>query len=227
MTAWHEDPFKVNFLARISVQEDGCWLWIGGGSRERYGRFYAGDTKEQWAHRNAWRLHTGQPIPEGIQIHHVCAVPKCVNPAHLEAVTFREHRERHPARTDRPHGLAKAWVEKCRCDVCHAAATEYRRSYTERIRAEAAAGIRPIPHGTTYAYSNLACRCDACREVKMLEQRTKGNRTGMSLAEWRAASAARHGTTSMYTLHKCRCDACRENWRDYWRAHRAAKRAAS
>lgn len=225
MTAWHEDRFKVSFLARIAVQDDGCWLWTGGGAKEKYGRFYAGDTTEQWAHRNAWRLHHGQDIPPGVQIHHRCETPKCVNPLHLEALTREEHQLRHPATTDRPHGLAKAWVEKCRCEVCAPAVRAYRRQYVDRARAEAAAGERPIPHGTTYAYNNLACRCEECREVKKLEQRTTGNRTGMSLEEWREASKAKHGTTSMYTAHKCRCDECRENWNAYWRAHRAAKRA--
>jgi hypothetical protein len=26
----------------------------------------------------------------------------------------------------------------------------------------------PIPHGTNHAYSNLGCRCDACREAQRL-----------------------------------------------------------
>lgn len=224
MTAWYEDRFKVNFLARIDVQDDGCWLWTGGGSKERYGRFYAGDTSEQWAHRNAWRLHHGQEIPEGVQIHHICETPKCVNPLHLEALTAEEHQQRHPATTNRPHGLAKAWSEKCRCDICREALTRHRREYVARIRAEAAAGLREIPHGTAYAYNQFACRCDECREVKKLEAREQSSRTGMSVEQWREHSKAKHGTTSMYTLHKCRCDACRKCWSDYWKAYRLRKR---
>lgn len=225
MTAWHEDPWKVKFLARIDVQDDGCWLWTGGGKNARYGRFYAGDTTSQWAHRNAWRLHTGEPIPEGIEIHHICQVPKCVNPLHLEALTAEEHHRRHPATTGRPHGLSKGWVEKCRCAVCVDALRSYSRDYRSKIQQEAAAGLRSVPHGTTYGYNNYACRCDECREAKKIEQREHGSRTGLSLEEWRKVSAAKHGTTSMYTLHKCRCEPCRSNWAAYWKAHRARKRA--
>ena len=40
------------------------------------------------AHRFAYELLIG-PIPDGLQIDHLCRVPLCVNVAHLEPVTNR------------------------------------------------------------------------------------------------------------------------------------------
>lgn len=38
------------------------------------------------AHRVAYEIVKG-PIPKGLQIDHLCRVPACINPNHLEAVT--------------------------------------------------------------------------------------------------------------------------------------------
>lgn len=42
------------------------------------------------AHRFAYERLVGL-IPEGLQLDHLCRVPYCVNPAHLEPVTSREN----------------------------------------------------------------------------------------------------------------------------------------
>lgn len=43
-----------------------------------------------YAHRLAYEGLVG-PIPEGLQIDHLCRVRNCVNPEHLEPVTSREN----------------------------------------------------------------------------------------------------------------------------------------
>ena len=64
---------------------EGCWLWTAALSHG-YGRFGKGGA----AHRLAWEDRNG-PIPEGLVLDHLCRVPRCVNPEHLEPVTHREN----------------------------------------------------------------------------------------------------------------------------------------
>lgn len=64
---------------------DGCWLWLGYVQPNGYAQFRVGK-KRQYVHRVAYELVKGS-IPDGLQIDHLCAVRKCVNPDHLEAVT--------------------------------------------------------------------------------------------------------------------------------------------
>jgi hypothetical protein len=66
-----------------------CWLWTAGKESEGYGRFKL-NGKGCKAHRISYELEVG-PIPEGLQIDHLCRVRHCVNPEHLEAVTQREN----------------------------------------------------------------------------------------------------------------------------------------
>jgi hypothetical protein len=75
------------FWLKVNKTET-CWLWAGSfGSRNRdYGFFFAGG-KSHGAHRVAYELIKGE-IPEGLCIDHLCRNTHCVNPNHLEAVTF-------------------------------------------------------------------------------------------------------------------------------------------
>lgn len=64
----------------------GCWLWTGGGSRG-YGYFWL---RGRWrsTHRIAFEHYRG-PVPEGLQLDHLCKTPACCNPDHLEPVLQR------------------------------------------------------------------------------------------------------------------------------------------
>lgn len=68
----------------------GCWLWTGGVGSSGYGNF---GKPTKLAHRVSYELEIG-PIPEGMQLDHLCRVRTCVNPAHLEPVTARVNGER-------------------------------------------------------------------------------------------------------------------------------------
>ena len=86
----------ARFLAKIRVDDTtGCWLWTAA-LVSGYGRFSVrvareGKTRDRYmalAHRVSYEHFVGV-IPNGYQIDHLCRVPACVNPAHLEAVTPR------------------------------------------------------------------------------------------------------------------------------------------
>lgn len=65
-----------------------CWLWTAS-TRDGYGQFWLPPTPIP-AHRFAYEMHVG-PIPDGLDIDHLCRVRHCVNPSHLEPVTRREN----------------------------------------------------------------------------------------------------------------------------------------
>lgn len=73
---------------------DNCWLWTGVITRGDYGQIWVVDRMRP-AHRVAYELVVG-PIPEGLTLDHLCRVPRCVNPAHLEPVTSGENSRRSP-----------------------------------------------------------------------------------------------------------------------------------
>ena len=69
----------------------GCWLWIGASTSNGYGLYAPpAPAKTRQAHRESYQLLVG-PIPDGLEIDHLCRVRSCVNPFHLEAVTHREN----------------------------------------------------------------------------------------------------------------------------------------
>lgn len=74
------------FLAKIEVDAtSGCWIWTAASNPDGYGRFWV-NGKLDYAHRYAHETFVA-PIPDGLDIDHLCRNHSCCNPAHLEAVT--------------------------------------------------------------------------------------------------------------------------------------------
>lgn len=79
----------IDPATRVERQPDGCWLWTGALNSAGYGHF-AREGLGVVAHRWFYEQANG-PIPAGLVLDHVCRTPRCVNPAHLEAVTNAEN----------------------------------------------------------------------------------------------------------------------------------------
>lgn len=85
-------PVADRFWRLVDKSGD-CWLWMGA-KWKGYGQFGVQQSPGVWplrkAHRVAYELIVG-PIPDGMQLDHLCRNPSCVNPDHLEPVTNREN----------------------------------------------------------------------------------------------------------------------------------------
>lgn len=113
------------FWAKVAVvlERDACWLWKGARTAGGYGTFYErsgpNETRpprapgeraprpgrQLLAHRVMYETIVG-PIPEGLDIDHLCRNRACVRPKHLEPVTRQEnllrgHQSLRDARIDR------------------------------------------------------------------------------------------------------------------------------
>jgi hypothetical protein len=85
-------PLLDRVLEKVAIGDrvDDCWEWTGRTSASGYGVVAIGHTEKRRAHRVMYELVVG-PIPEGLQIDHLCRVRNCVNPDHLEPVTHAEN----------------------------------------------------------------------------------------------------------------------------------------
>ena len=70
-------------------KSDECWLWTGSLDGNGYGTFFL-DGRVRRAHRVSYAWKVG-PIPDGMEVDHVCRIRNCVKPAHLRAVTRAEN----------------------------------------------------------------------------------------------------------------------------------------
>lgn len=66
-----------------------CWLWTRAKRPLGYGVFVL-NGRLDGAHRVAYELTVG-PIPEGLELDHLCRRPACVRPDHLRPVTHQEN----------------------------------------------------------------------------------------------------------------------------------------
>ena len=78
------DPKDIWDFVQVG-QPTECWLWTGYVQKTGYAQYAA-----EPAHRVAWEVCNG-PIPPGMTIDHLCFVPLCMNPSHMEVVTLAEN----------------------------------------------------------------------------------------------------------------------------------------
>jgi hypothetical protein len=90
-------------LARCIEGAGGCWVWRGGtAGNGHYGRIQRGPVRYR-THRVTYEYLIG-PVPDGLELDHLCKVRLCCNPYHLDVVTHREN----ILRSDSPAGVHAA-----------------------------------------------------------------------------------------------------------------------
>lgn len=76
-----------------------CWIWTGASNGKNYGSV-GHEGRSVSTHRLSYQLLVG-PIPDGLQLDHLCRVTRCCNPAHLEPVTPKVNSQRSAPATKR------------------------------------------------------------------------------------------------------------------------------
>jgi hypothetical protein len=121
---------KDRLLKRVTQSESGCWIWGGPVTNSGYGTLpitRGGKRVNRLAHRLSYEIFRG-PIPEGLQIDHLCRERICINPEHLEPVTARENILRSPI------AIAARWAARTHCEVGHEFTPENTRVRVRRGR---------------------------------------------------------------------------------------------
>lgn len=139
----------VRFWRAIKPDEKGCWLWQAGLSGNGYATFHLRDKSTVNGHRWAYEYLRG-PIPPDLELDHLCRVPACVNPRHLEAVTHQENMRRgwwaQKTHCKRGHllsgdNLYASMLPVRFCKLCH----HIRQNEYARLRRERADGWHGEP----------------------------------------------------------------------------------
>jgi hypothetical protein len=81
------NPEENRVLSKVAMGD--CWEWLASFNTDGYGAAWY-ENKQQQAHRAVYKILVG-PIPEGMQLDHLCNNRSCVNPNHLEVVDAWEN----------------------------------------------------------------------------------------------------------------------------------------
>jgi hypothetical protein len=95
------DPrLPARFWSKVVEDDEECWNWIGARTSSGYGAWGVNGVSKS-THRVSYLTLVG-PIPDGLQIDHLCKNRICCNPTHLEPVTGRVNIRRAKGLPDEP-----------------------------------------------------------------------------------------------------------------------------
>lgn len=194
-------PSFVPLLERLNRQTEVapngiCIVFTGHRNSKGYGELPSRNSgRSRFAHRVAYELLIG-PIPDGLQIDHLCRNTSCVNVDHLEPVTPAENKRRAKReRCPKGHGytgentyVAKDGSRSCR--TCHREQANARA----RAKAEREGRVIAVPHGQQthcpngHPYDRLntgrhhgARRCLACHRAQEAERSARRRREALNV----------------------------------------------
>ncbi len=93
MAGMNKNDPRLNWKVQRNIHvnsESGCWDWGGTVREDGYGKYH-----KTYSHRLVYVALIG-PIPDGLELDHLCRNRRCCNPLHLEAVTRRVNILRSP-----------------------------------------------------------------------------------------------------------------------------------
>ena len=137
------DPKTVErFWSKVDLDDPAdCWIWDAALQTAGYGNVWIEGTNHT-AHKVAWVWEYG-PVPDGLQLDHLCRNRRCVRPDHLEPVTSRENSHRSPLT------LNYINAAKTHCPKGHDYATNADerngKRYCKACRPKAAPRVAPTP----------------------------------------------------------------------------------
>ena len=85
------DEWIERMGARIQIMGD---CWVVDGKPTQYAQVMIGG-KPCLAHRVAFEMFNRDTHTDGMDIHHTCRNPGCINPGHLEALNRADHAAAH------------------------------------------------------------------------------------------------------------------------------------
>lgn len=159
-----DDEFWIYALSRTNQhsQPEGCWEWDGAHTTAGYSTASL-NRRPIYLHRFAYERMVG-PIPEGLELDHLCRNRGCFNPAHLEAVTHAENMRRghwsskthcpkgHPYDAENTRINNANGGRECRACIRARKAADY-RAKNPVVKAQSAR--THCPKGHPYAGDNL------------------------------------------------------------------------
>jgi hypothetical protein len=146
---------------------DECWLWTGQTNGHGYGQFWDG-RRTVPAHR--WSYESLRvEIPWGLQIDHLCSVRGCVNPYHLEPVTWGVNSRRAVER-GRKFGANVALHRDRRTSPPLQSQSPLYRRRADALAAEIDAGLRPVGTEIRYPCGGGSTSNPERTAVELLEQ---------------------------------------------------------